>query len=55
MVARAITREGMGAKPGETRVVHLDMRHVQGIDLHQRFPGISAFLARLWARPSAAT
>ena len=46
VVARAITREGMGAEPGETRVVHLDMRHVKGIDLHQRFPGISAVLAR---------
>jgi L-aspartate oxidase len=46
VVARAITREGMGAAPGESRVVHLDMRHVQGIDLHQRFPGISAVLAR---------
>jgi L-aspartate oxidase len=46
VVARAITREAMGAKPGETKLVHLDMRHVQGIDLHQRFPGISAVLAR---------
>jgi len=46
VVARAITREGMGAEPGQTRVVHLDMRHIQGIDLHQRFPGISATLAR---------
>jgi L-aspartate oxidase len=46
VVARAITREGMGATPGETRVVHLDLRHVQDIDLHERFPGISATLAR---------
>ncbi len=46
VVARAITREGMGAAPGESRVVHLDMRHVKGIDLHKRFPGISAFLAK---------
>jgi len=46
VVARAITREGMGAKPGEPRLVHLDMRHVRSVDLHQRFPGISAFLAR---------
>jgi L-aspartate oxidase len=46
VVARAITREGMGSKPGEVRVVHLDMRAVQGIDLHHRFPGISAVLAR---------
>jgi L-aspartate oxidase len=45
VVARAITREGMGTKPGETRVVHLDMRAVKGIDLHRRFPGITAFLA----------
>ena len=45
VVARAITREGMGAGPDEVRVVHLDMRHVRSIDLHQRFPGISAFLA----------
>jgi L-aspartate oxidase len=46
VVARAITREGMGSKPGEVRVVHLDMRAVQGIDLRHRFPGISAVLAR---------
>ncbi len=46
VVARAITREGMGTRPGETRDVYLDMRHVNGVDLHQRFPGISAFLSR---------
>jgi L-aspartate oxidase len=46
VVARAITREGMGGASGETRNVYLDMRHVKGVDLHQRFPGISAFLAR---------
>jgi L-aspartate oxidase len=46
VVARAIAREGMGDTPGETRVVHLDMRHVTSIDLHRRFPGISAFLAQ---------
>jgi L-aspartate oxidase len=45
VVARAITREGISATPGKTRVVHLDMRHVKNIDLHQRFPGITAFLA----------
>jgi L-aspartate oxidase len=45
VVARAIAREGMGAKAGETRQVFLDMRHVKNIDLHKRFPGISAFLA----------
>jgi L-aspartate oxidase len=46
VVARAITREGMGNTPGFMRLVHLDMRHVQGLDLHKRFPGISAFLSR---------
>ena len=46
VVARAIAREGIGDAPGETRLIHLDMRHVMGIDLHKRFPGISAFLAR---------
>ena len=46
VVARAITREGMGATPEDVRAVHLDMRHVSGIDLHERFPGISAFLAK---------
>jgi L-aspartate oxidase len=45
VVARAISREGMGATPAEARIVHLDMRHIRGIDLHHRFPGISAFLA----------
>lgn len=45
VVARAITREGLGQN-GEARPVYLDMRHVTGIDLHKRFPGISAFLAR---------
>jgi L-aspartate oxidase len=45
VVARAITREGMGTAPGEVRSVYLDLRHVQ-MDLHQRFPGISAFLAK---------
>jgi L-aspartate oxidase len=46
VVARAIAREGMGDAPGIMRAVHLDMRHVRDIDLHRRFPGISAFLAR---------
>jgi L-aspartate oxidase len=46
VVARAIAREGMGAKAGEARVVHLDLRHIKNIDLHQRFPGISAFLGK---------
>ena len=44
VVARAIAREGMGAD-GESRPVNLDMRHVRGTDLVQRFPGISRFLA----------
>jgi L-aspartate oxidase len=44
VVARAITLEGFGERPGETRPVYLDMRHVKGIDLPRRFPGISAFL-----------
>jgi L-aspartate oxidase len=52
VVARAIAREGMGVEVGRAtgsprdRVVHLDMRHVTGIDLHRRFPGISRFLAQ---------
>ena len=50
VVARAIAREGMaanqGSAPGDVRAVFLDMRHIQGIDLHKRFPGISAFLAQ---------
>lgn len=45
VVARAITREGMGAR-GEALPVYLDMRHVTGIDPQTRFPGISKFLAR---------
>jgi L-aspartate oxidase len=43
VVARAITREGLGPH-GEALPVYLDMRHVRGINLAQRFPGISAFL-----------
>jgi L-aspartate oxidase len=47
VVARAIAAEGKAsAISGGPRLVHLDMRHVTGIDLHRRFPGISAFLAR---------
>jgi L-aspartate oxidase len=46
VVARAIAREGMAAGAGTARVVSLDMRHLTGIDLHKRFPGISAFLAQ---------
>jgi L-aspartate oxidase len=44
VVARAITREGRSARPGEVLPVYLDMRHVAGIDLAARFPGISTFL-----------
>lgn len=46
VVARAITREGMGETSDRTSLVHLDMRHVKDVDLHARFPGISAFLAK---------
>ncbi len=45
VVARAITREGLGER-GEARTVYLDMRHVEGVDLRLRFPGISRFLER---------
>ena len=45
VVARAITREGMGTG-GELLHVYLDMRHVQGVDLRKRFPSISAFLVQ---------
>jgi L-aspartate oxidase len=45
VVARAITREGVGAA-GALHPVYLDMRHATGIDLHKRFPGISGFLAQ---------
>jgi L-aspartate oxidase len=44
VVARAIAREAMG-EPGSPRPVYLDMRHVRGLNLKERFPGISAFLA----------
>jgi L-aspartate oxidase len=44
VVARAITREGIGTRPGEVLPVYLDMRHVTGIDPDARFPGISSFL-----------
>jgi len=45
VVARAITREGQSVDGGALPV-YLDMRHVTGIDLHKRFPGISRFLAQ---------
>ena len=44
VVARAIAHESLD-DGGSTRQVYLDMRHVTGIDVHTRFPGISAFLA----------
>jgi L-aspartate oxidase len=53
VVARAITREGFPEHPmasDVTRPVYLDMRHVErehaGLELAQRFPGISSFLAQ---------
>jgi L-aspartate oxidase len=46
VVARAVAREGMGQPGEEPRLVYLDMRHVRGLDLGRRFPGISAFLAQ---------
>jgi L-aspartate oxidase len=47
VVARAIAREGMPEiGSNKQRPVYLDMRHVRGIDLAERFPGISAFLSR---------
>ncbi len=45
VVARAIAREGIG-EGGVTRPVYLDLRHLTDVDLHKRFPGISAFLAQ---------
>jgi L-aspartate oxidase len=46
VVARAVAREAMGERPGHDRAVYLDMRHVRGVDLHKRFPGISALLGK---------
>jgi L-aspartate oxidase len=46
VVARAVAREGMSEGGGAPRLVYLDMRHVRGMDLHRRFPGISALLAK---------
>ncbi len=44
VVARAIAHESM-EENGAARPVYLDMRHVTKVDVHERFPGISAFLA----------
>jgi L-aspartate oxidase len=49
VVARAITRESFPDPAAESKAplpVFLDMRHVTGVDLNARFPGISAFLRR---------
>ncbi len=46
VVARAVAREGMGEQADKPCPVYLDMRHVRGMDLHRRFPGISAFLSQ---------
>ena len=45
VVARAIAREGLAAD-GSALPVYLDMRHVREINLRERFPGISGFLAQ---------
>ncbi|HEV2322534.1 MAG TPA: L-aspartate oxidase [Terracidiphilus sp.] len=45
VVARAIAREGI-APDGTLLPVYLDMRHVRDVHPRERFPGISAFLAR---------
>ena len=45
VVARAIARESL-RDPLHPKTVYLSMRHVRGVDLHQRFPGISATLTR---------
>ena len=44
VVARAIAHESIDEN-GLPRPVYLDMRHVTNVDVHTRFPGISAFLA----------
>ena len=45
VVARAIAREGI-APDGSPLPVYLDLRHVRGMHPRERFPSISAFLAR---------
>ncbi len=45
VVARAIAREGLSPS-GDPLPVYLDMRHVRDVHPRERFPGISAFLAR---------
>ncbi|HEY3624947.1 MAG TPA: L-aspartate oxidase [Terracidiphilus sp.] len=46
VVARAVAREAMSESGGDGGAVYLDMRHIRGVDLHKRFPGISALLAK---------
>jgi L-aspartate oxidase len=45
VVARAIARQSIDPR-GTPLPVYLDMRHVRDVNPRQRFPGISAFLAR---------
>jgi L-aspartate oxidase len=45
VVARAIAHEGLN-EDGTASSVYLDMRHLTNVDVHARFPGISAFLAK---------
>jgi L-aspartate oxidase len=45
IVARAIAAQTLGPR-GELLPVYLDLRHITGVDLAARFPGISAFLAQ---------
>ncbi len=46
VVARAIVRESRSADETNPQTIYLDMRRVRGVNLRERFPGISAFLAR---------
>ena len=45
VVARAVTREAFASSPDLAHPVYLDLRHLTGVDLDARFPGISRFLA----------
>lgn len=45
VVARAIARESMPERHQQPLPIYLDMRHVRGVNLGERFPGISHFLA----------
>ena len=46
VVARAIVRESLAADEKNPQTIYLDMRRMRGVNLRERFPGISAFLAR---------